>query len=155
MAPDSEARPGRPARPAAYDPAYCDRIVEFCREGYSITGFAGSIGVARATIRDWADAHPAFAAAVKSAKAAAALWWEQRGREVCETGGRPGAATMIMFNLKNLAPEDYADRQSLEHSGPEGGPVETRDVSARELVASRIAGLAARAHPDRDPGGAD
>lgn len=43
----------------------------------------------------------------------------------------------------------------VELSGPNGGPLETKDVSARELVASRIAGLATRLRTDVDPGGTD
>ena len=62
-----------------------------------------------------------FSAAVKAAKAAAALWWEERGRTVAERGGGHGAATMVIFNLKNMAPDDYADRRQHEVSG---GPVQ-------------------------------
>src|SRR3954462_2984672 len=108
-------------RPTKYDERYCDDIVAFCRHGYSITAFAGHIGVARSTIQEWAGAHEEFSAAVKAAKAAAALWWEERGRTVAERGGGHGAATMVIFNLKNMAPDDYADRRQHEVSG---GPVQ-------------------------------
>src|SRR4051794_28248464 len=89
-------------RPTKYDPRYCDDIVAFCGQGYSITAFAGSIHVARSTIQEWAAAHDEFSVAVKRAKAASALWWEQRSRTVAERGGGNGAATMIIFNLKNM-----------------------------------------------------
>ena len=59
--------------------------------------------------------------AVKAAKAAAALWWEERGRSVAERGGGHGAATMVIFNLKNMAPDDYSDKRQHEVSG---GPVQ-------------------------------
>src|SRR3954465_7610506 len=108
-------------RPTKYDRHYCDDIVAFCRHGYSITAFAGHIGVARSTIGEWASVHEEFSAAVKAAKAAAALWWEERGRTVAERGGSHGAATMVIFNLKNMAPDDYADKRQHEVSG---GPVQ-------------------------------
>src|SRR4051794_34551175 len=108
-------------RPTKYARRYCDDIVAFCRHGYSITAFAGKIGVARSTIQEWASVHEEFSAAVKAAKAAAALWWEERGRTVAERGGGHGAATMVIFNLKNMAPDDYADRRQHEVSG---GPVQ-------------------------------
>src|SRR4051794_27093380 len=53
--------------------------------------------------------------------APAFLWWEERGRTVAERGGGHGAATMVIFNLKNMAPDDYADKRQHEVSG---GPVQ-------------------------------
>ena len=38
-----------------------------------------------------------------------------------EHGGGHGAATMVIFNLKNMAPDDYADKRQHEMSG---GPVQ-------------------------------
>lgn len=38
-------------------------------------------------------------------------------------------------------------RQSIEHSGPEGGPIETAQVEARAKLTSRIEGLASRIAP--------
>jgi hypothetical protein len=46
-----------------------------------------------------------------------------------------------------------ADKQEL--SGPNGSPIETKDVSARELLANRLAGLAARTGPGEATGGPD
>jgi hypothetical protein len=131
-------------RPTKYDPSLCEAIVAFCAEGYSITAFAGSIGVARSTIQEWEGTYPEFSVAVKSAKAASAYWWETRGRKVAERGGGPGTATMIIFSLKNMAPDDFADRQNLELTGKDGGAIQTEEITARDILSSRIAGLAAR-----------
>lgn len=46
-----------------------------------------------------------------------------------------------------------ADKQEL--SGPNGSPIETKDVSARDLLASRIAGLAARSGEGEGSGESD
>lgn len=42
-----------------------------------------------------------------------------------------------------------------EHGGIGGGPIQTQEVSPRERIASRLAGLAARADTAEDTGGAD
>lgn len=42
-----------------------------------------------------------------------------------------------------LAPKKYGDRVATELTGRDGGPIETQDVSARELVEGRLARLAA------------
>jgi hypothetical protein len=51
------------------------------------------------------------------AKAKRALWWEQRAIHVAQYSGPSGRATMVIFGLKNLAPEDYRDKSELEHKG--------------------------------------
>lgn len=110
-------------RPSDYLPVYCEQVIEVCSEGYSLTGFAGKIGVARDTISEWAKVHAEFSVAVKKAKAATAAWWEERGRQVAKDGGPGGQSTMVIFGLKNHAPEDYRDRQEIAHTGKDGGPV--------------------------------
>jgi hypothetical protein len=52
--------------------------------------------------------------------------------------------------MARMAPKKYGDRITQEVSGPNGGPIQTEEVNARELVASRIAGLAARKRSERD-----
>jgi transposase len=116
-------------RPTTYRPEYVEQVVAVCAEGYSLTGFAGKIGVGRDTISEWAKVHPEFSAAVNRPKAARAAWWEERAREVAEKGGSGGQSTMVIFGLKNHAPEDYREKQEIEHSGSVG--------FAERLVAAR------------------
>lgn len=104
-------------RPTDYRPEYCDYVVEFCGQGYSLTGYAGEIGVARQTISKWCETHPEFSVACDRAKAVRARWWEDRARSVASEGGPGGQATMVIFGLKNHAPEDYRDKTEHEHSG--------------------------------------
>lgn len=42
-------------------------------------------------------------------------------------------------------------KQIIEHAGKDGGPIEVKDVSARELIQRRIASIAARTGPKEDP----
>lgn len=104
-------------RPSKYDPKFCEDIVAFCAKGFSITGWAGSIGVGRETVTGWANEHPEFSLAVKAAKAAACHAYEQDAARVRKRGGGPGTATLIVFGLKNMGGEDYRDKQEVEHSG--------------------------------------
>jgi transposase len=123
------AKPRPVGRPTAYRPEYVEQLETFCAEGYSLTAFAGEIGVDRDTITEWAKVHPEFSLAVKRAKAARARWWEERAREIAEKGGSGGQSTMVIFGLKNHAPEDYREKQEIEHSGSVG--------FAERLVAAR------------------
>lgn len=111
-------------RPSKYDPAYCEQVIEAGAEGYSLTAFAGKIGVCRDTISEWMNTHPEFSAAVKAHKAVRTAWWEDRLRSIAQIGGAGGAATATIFGLKNVAPEEFADRVVNEHTGKDGGPVQ-------------------------------
>lgn len=60
---------------------------------------------------------------------------------------------MSIYLSKNFL--GMTDKSSLELMGKDGGPIETRDTSARETIASRIARIAARQRADGDPAGPD
>lgn len=113
-------------RPSLYRDEYCDEIVAFCQDGLSITAFAGSIGVNRDTISQWAKDHDEFSVAVKNAKSACAYWWEKnRLQSESATGGQITAA---IFSLKNHAPDDFRDKTEHELTGKDGGPIEVKRV---------------------------
>ena len=74
-------------RPTDYLEEFAERVETFCADGYSLTAFAGEIGVCRATINNWCGEFPEFLEAVNRAKAARARWWEERAREIAQKGG--------------------------------------------------------------------
>lgn len=111
-------------RPTKYKPEYCDAVIEHMARGASLTSFAAEIDVCRATITEWAGVHPEFLAAVKIAKAKCAAWWERLGREGAK--GAPANPTLVIFGLKNMAPEEWRDRKELDHSSSDGTMAPTR-----------------------------
>ena len=127
-------------RPTKYVSAFCDQVIEAGAKGFSLAAFAGMIGVCRDTVQEWARVHPEFSAAVKAHKAKRAWIWEQRLMRIADEGGGNGSATAIIFALKNVAPEEFADRVLNQHTGPTDGPVRlgVSDVSDLE-IARRVA----------------
>ena len=136
--------PAPVGRPSKYDPRYCEEMVAFCADGFSLTGYAGFIGVDRDTLTAWADAYPEFSLACRKAKAARTLGLEKDASRVRKDGGGAGSATLIVFGLKNFAPDEYADVQTNKLVGDANHPITIENVTARELVQSRIADLATR-----------
>jgi len=106
-------------RPTEYKPEYCDKVLPFMEQGYSITAFAGHLGVSRQTVYNWMDAHPEFFDAIKEGEAASALWWESALRNTTTTG--EGNATAAIFGLKNRIPHEWRDKQVNEHVGKDDG----------------------------------
>ena len=64
--PEKSKNPG--GRPTKFKPEYCEAIVEFMGQGYSKTAFAGSIGVSRDTILEWAKGYPEFSGAARASQ---------------------------------------------------------------------------------------
>lgn len=117
------------------------------RAGFSLTAFAGHISVARSTINVWMEAHPQFSEAVSRGKASRLLHWEEAAINVAKAGGGPGSATIIVFGLKNMAPDEYSDTAKLEHTGKGGAPITVEDLQSdrtKNDLARRIAKLLRR-----------
>lgn len=135
---------GPGGRPTKYQPAYCEQLVEHMSEGASLLSFAAEIDVDRSTLTEWAKVHPEFSTAVTRGKAKCAAWWERIGRNLAMTG--EGNATLVVFGLKNMGAEEWADRQSLEHTGKDGGPIQTEATVSDDLrqaldaIAGKITG---------------
>jgi len=103
-------------RPSKYDPAYCDQITEFMKDGASMTAFAAEIDVARSTLNEWMAEHPEFSDACARAKAKCAAWWEQAARSITLDG--KGSAQLAMFGMKNMGAEDWKEK-ALVGSDPD------------------------------------
>jgi hypothetical protein len=106
-------------RPTKYEERFCEAVIAFMGEGYSLTAFAGSIDVARSTINEWMGEHAEFSEAVKigQAKRTAIL-------EVGLLNGDSGPrVTSRIFALKNAAPDEWRDVSRQEQTGADGGPM--------------------------------
>jgi transcriptional regulator with XRE-family HTH domain len=104
-------------------------VIETLSKGLSLTAFAGEIGVSRDTINEWRRNYPEFSVAVNKATAKRVLWLENR--LYASTLGPQ--VTSTIFALKNADPDEWREKQQLEHSGPGGDAIQT--VTRIELVA--------------------
>lgn len=109
---DDKVKTGRPSK---YEQRFCQMVIDHMSDGASMTSFAAEIGVARSTINEWMAAHPEFSEAIKIAKAKCAAWWERLGREGA-MGVENVNPTLVIFGLKNMAAEDWRDKQEFDHT---------------------------------------
>ncbi len=112
-------------RPTSYDPSYCQLAIDLGREGKSRTYIAGTIGVARQTLDNWASANPDFFNALEVAKALEQIWWEDAGQEGMKTQGF--GQSIWSRNMAARFREDWTDRHEV--TGANGGPVKFQDIS--------------------------
>lgn len=100
----------KPGAPTAYKKAYAHMLVDFAARGYSLTAFAGHIRVSRSCLLKWAEQYPEFRVAIDTAKAARTECLEREALEA-ENAAR---INFRVAALKNCAPEDWRDTQSIE-----------------------------------------
>lgn len=111
-------------RPTKYNAALADVVLAAGAEGKTLAGMADAIDVDRSTLAAWMEIHPEFSNAVKRGLEKAQAWWEEKGRVATfDSGGFN--ATSYIFNMKNRFKDEWSDVQRSEHTGKDGGPIET------------------------------
>jgi hypothetical protein len=138
------ARPGR-----AYKTRHPKKrafLQSYEQHGY-VGRAASEAGVHRTTVYDWLKSDPEFAADVETAeKAVLERMEEEADRRAIQGMRKPVfyrgdvcghvqeySDNLLMFRMKALAPEKYRDRQSIEHSGPDGGPIRHKAEEGLDL----------------------
>ena len=119
-------------RPTLYTDDLGDQLIDWMREGYSLTAAAGKLGVARQTVYRWAEEKPQFNDALQDARAMAAAWWEDRARDLAMGG--EGNAAVTIFALKNRVSEEWRDKTQTELTGADGGPIDARLTIERTII---------------------
>jgi hypothetical protein len=114
--------------------------------GLSLEAAAASCGIGPRTAFTWQNQHEEFRQAVEDGRARALLFWERRA--IALANGEAGNAAIVALGLKNRAraASGWHDAQRLEHSGPEGGPVQlqpVRTIDARKLTPAQREALKA------------
>jgi hypothetical protein len=146
-------------RPSAYRPELAAQAAKLCALGATDVDLADFFGVSVRTIYRWQHDHEEFCQALKAGKDNAderverslyhkavgytfdAVKIFQHQGQVIEAPYRehiPPDTTAAIFWLKNRRPDLWRDKQAVEHSGPNGAPIETKDVTPTE-AARRIA----------------
>jgi hypothetical protein len=138
--------------PSKYKEAYNNEVIEYLAQGYSVAAFAGHIGVDKTTVFDWLKKYPEFAASYQIAKGKSLAFWE--GLLIAAAKGETKAApAVLIFGVKNRGPEEWRDVQSLEHSGKDGKPIKTQEVSSREKLFDLVTRVSKRERETTDHSG--
>jgi hypothetical protein len=110
--------------PTKYKPAIGNEIINLMAEGLSITASAAALGFHRDTIYEWEKVHPDFSDSIKVARGKRTLFLERR-----LLGAVDGPiVTSSIFALKNACPDEWLEKQSVEHTGSGGGPLQFMTV---------------------------
>jgi hypothetical protein len=123
-------------RPTKYSLELGRELISWMEQGYSLTAAAARMGFARQTIYNWADQHPEFLDSVNLAKGLRTFKLES---DLLAAESGPTVTSRI-FALKNAAPDEWREKQSVEHGVSPESPL------AR--LAKELAGTALRPRED-------
>jgi hypothetical protein len=169
---DDSASSAPSGRPTSFRPEFVAQARKLCELGATDADLADFFNVNRSTIHRWQSAEPAFREALQLGKAAAddrvvrALYNRATGYSheavkiflpkdsaqpvlVPYIEHFPPDTTACIFWLKNRRKDDWRDVQKHEHTGEDGGPIETRELSDLE-AARRIAFILDKAARQQD-----
>jgi hypothetical protein len=114
-------------RPSDYSEELADRICDLMMDGKSMRKVAAMETMPdRSTMLRWLVAHPDFAAKCARAREIQADLMDDRvleTAELCDESNCHSSKVKIsayQWRASKLAPKKYGDKQSLEHSGPDG-----------------------------------
>lgn len=157
------------ARPEKWKAEYAKIVKVACSLGATDQEIADMLGVSVRTIYYWRQTKPALCAAMVVGKeeadnrverslynrATGYSYQSEKIMTVARGGGVsdiervaitehvPPDVTAQIFWLKNRRKDDWRDRQQLEHTGKDGGAIETVELTPRE-IAQRAAFLLAK-----------
>jgi hypothetical protein len=163
-------------RPSRYREEFAEQAMKLCRLGATDKEVADFFGVDVATVNRWKLKHPGFRESLKSGKDAAdaevadrlykrACGYSHKDTKFATFEGKitdreeyekhyPPDTIACIFWLKNRRPDLWRDKVGLEHTGPNGGPIQTegdfRPSPEDEEVIRRIAETRARIQQDRE-----
>ena len=114
-------------RPTLYRREMCDRLVEAMAGGLTAEAAAARIGISARSLFYWQQQHPEFLQAIQEGRQRSQLWWEERA--LAMANGESGNTQIVVLGLRNCSRAATGwnnDTVKLEHTGPEGGPVEVK-----------------------------
>lgn len=111
-----EAQKNPVGRPTKWDPKYCQEVIDFMAQGYSLEAFCGHISVGKEAVYSWREKYPEFSYAVNEAFNKCRVFWEAAAINGLFTEkGKSINSTVWIFNMKNRF--GWRDQQSLEVTG--------------------------------------
>lgn len=149
---------GKTGRPSTYSEKTVEEICDRIADGESLRRICEDKTMPdRRTVLRWLDVHPAFAAKYARAREAQGDAMDEKILAVADACTNETAAAdrvkilAYQWRAAKLAPKKYGEKVQQELSGPNGGPIETKDVSAREVLARRLAGITTGSGKSGDP----
>lgn len=130
-------------RPSIYSEEIADAICEKIIGGMSVRQLCREPGMPSETsVYVWLDRHPAFAAKYTRARSAQTEAMLEEMLEIADKDGLDPQEKRVRIDtrkwaMSKLHTRRYGDVQKLEHSGPDGAPIEINSTVGLAVAAVR------------------
>jgi len=126
-----------------------DALERALGEGESLSGICRKLKIDVVTLLKWIGADGERSARMKEARRLSAVYWDDKADRVIEEAKDPfqldkakQLAHHYRWRAKCIAPKDYGDRVQQEHTGADGGPIQTETkVTAQKVADELLRGL--------------
>ncbi len=92
-------------RPTKYKKEYCEKVIEFLRDGMSKAEICRELDIARSTLEEWENNQPLFSEAIKKGVELSKGWWEKHGRTALYD--KDFNTTLWLANMRNRFRADW------------------------------------------------
>jgi hypothetical protein len=112
-----------------YKPEYCEQLVKFMSQGYSVASFGAEVKKTKQTLYNWIDKYPEFAEAHAIGKQAALKFFELMlincamgivPEQLKKLGSKKVDVTAVIFALKTRFHREYGEVQKVDHTTSDG-----------------------------------
>lgn len=110
-------------RPSKFKPEYCSKLINHMSGGLSYQSFPAVVDTCIKTLYEWEQSYPEFLHAKNIGRQKQQLYFEETGRRAIEGGIKDFNATAFVWMSKNML--GWRDKQDIEISGKDGGPIKT------------------------------
>ena len=116
-------------RPSKYKEKFCDQVIEYGKQGLSVTQMALELDIHKDTLYEWKKVYPEFSDAIKKARDYSQAYWENAlakaalGKNDADTVPN---ATLMIFQMKNRFPDEWREKQVQEHVGKDDATLEIK-----------------------------
>jgi hypothetical protein len=142
-------KPNVGGRPTAYRKEYNEQARKLCLLGYTDKELSEFFGIRESTLNNWKKSKAGFLESIKAGKDVAdanvadslyqrAMGYEHAEDKIFQHEGKPLIVATVKHYppdtqaaslfLRNRQPDKWRDKQDIEHTGKNGGPVQIQEV---------------------------
>ena len=124
-------------RPTDYREEYCERVIEYGKEGLLPVSMASRLCVTKETLHQWARVHPTFSDAFNEARIHCEAFHMEKAVETAH-GNRPGNAPMTKFILSAAFGYREATESVNTMQNPDGTAIKPSRITVVTTQAASV-----------------